>query len=128
MTVNRFDDIASTVHIGMYIEDPFYILGYLQEEQLDEAATAFCKTSPYLVEEYDWLQRGYKAYKISDLCLVDIIREHCEIKYAVAEYIESLPLTVCDTLKIQKSLSGKINSIFDLLTDPSKAHSQLRKR
>lgn len=98
----------------------FVFVGYLQEEQLDEAATTFCKTSPYLVEEYDWLQRGYRAYKISDLCLVDIIREHCEIKYAVAEYIETLPQNLGDALKLQKSLSGKINSIFDLLTSSVK--------
>lgn len=90
---------------------------------MDEAATTFCKTSPYLVEEYDWLQRGYKAYKLSDLCLVDIIREHCEIKYAVAEYIESLPLPVGDDLKLQKSLSGKISSIFDFLANATKQNN-----
>lgn len=100
----------------------------MQEEQLDEAATAFCKTSPYLKEEYDWLQRGYRAYKISDLCLVDIIREHCEIKYAAAEYIESLPLDLGETVKVQKSLSGKINSIFDLLTNTAKPNTTSRKR
>ncbi len=106
----------------------FPFVGYLQEEQLLEAATAFCKTSPYLVEEYDWLQRGYRAYKINDcdLCLVDIIREHCEIKYAVAEYIESLPLSLGETLKVPNSLSGKINSIFDLLTNTQKPTSRKR--
>lgn len=101
----------------------------MQEEQLDEAATEFCKTSPYLTEEYDWLQRGYRAYKINDICLVDIIREHCEIKYAVSEYIASLPPTIGETLKVQKSLSGKINSIFDLLTNqPKPTPTPSRKR
>lgn len=51
---------------------------------------------------------------------------HCEIKYAVAEYIESLPLSSGETLKVPKSLSGKINSIFELLTNAPKPTSRKR--
>ncbi|KAJ6637164.1 hypothetical protein Bhyg_09892 [Pseudolycoriella hygida] len=102
------------------------VLGYLQDEELHTAAIEFCKTSSYLKEDYDWLQRGYSVCKISDLCLMDVIREHCEIKCAVNEYMDSLPQSERQTLKIQKTLSGKVNCIIGLLTNTFKPNSRKR--
>lgn len=63
-----------------------FILGYLQSEQLDQIAFDFCKSSPYLREEYKHLKRGLKIIDWNNKrSLIDIIRQFIEIE-GIGEY------------------------------------------
>lgn len=47
---------------------------------MEKAFNAFCKSSPYLQEEYELLKRGYKAQKLIDFNLIELLKEYSEIK------------------------------------------------
>lgn len=55
-------------------------LGYLQDQDFQKASEAFCKSSQYLREEYDFLKRGLKIHRITDCSLIDSLKEYSEIR------------------------------------------------
>lgn len=58
----------------------YLISDYLQDQDLEEAVQSFCRTSDFLREEYSWLEKGYRAKRLHDIKLVDLIREYTEVK------------------------------------------------
>lgn len=58
----------------------FSFLGYLQNEQMDKVALDFCKSSPYLREDYAILKRGLRIKSLNNRDLVDIIKQFVEIE------------------------------------------------
>lgn len=69
-----------------------FIIGYLEDQTLEDVYTAFCESSLYLKEEFEALQHGNKAIDIS-MGLINIISDYYVIKTLISEFISSCPKT-----------------------------------
>lgn len=74
---------------------------YLKEQQLDKAYHEFCKSSPYLCEEYSLLKQGYKPKQIKNFSLMDLVREYSE----ASEICKFISRNTClDNFDVMKTL------------------------
>lgn len=64
------------------------VLAYLYEEKLNQAAIEFCKASPYLREERDFVKRGFRPATCISLKLTALFREYGEIQQKVDSFVE----------------------------------------
>lgn len=53
---------------------------YLRSEEQTDAYMAFCKNSPHLREEYEWIIKGYRCCQLFGVSLVDLLKESYEMK------------------------------------------------
>ncbi|XP_055615544.1 microtubule-associated protein futsch-like isoform X2 [Toxorhynchites rutilus septentrionalis] len=77
------------------------VLAYLYEQKLTRAAEEFCKSSPYLREEKQFLKHGSRPSMIFHAKLVDLFRQYGEIQIKVNNFVEKYG----DELKIPSDAS-----------------------
>jgi len=58
----------------------YLFIGYLKDQNLHRAFKEYCRTSPYLKEEYDVIKNGFIPINLSKGSLIETLREYCEIK------------------------------------------------
>ncbi|XP_062712282.1 titin isoform X1 [Aedes albopictus] len=64
------------------------VLAYLYEEKLNQTANEFCKASPYLREEREFVKKGFRPATCISLKLTALFREYGEIQQKVDQFVE----------------------------------------
>lgn len=62
-----------------YVIKFIVVLGYLKDENLDEAYYKFCKTSPYLKKTFTFIKQGYVPVN-TNKSLQDLLKSYFEIQ------------------------------------------------
>lgn len=57
----------------------FFFLEYLRKEKLTDAYREFCRTSPYLRDEYELYKSGINSVS-GGTNLTQLIREYCQLQ------------------------------------------------
>ncbi|CAO1385010.1 unnamed protein product [Diamesa tonsa] len=90
------------------------VLGYLEDQSLEDVYTAFCESSIYLNQEFEALQNGNKAIDTS-MGLINIISDYYVIKTLISEFISSCPKTPIILKLIQTNgLQQRLKLIINL--------------
>lgn len=90
------------------------IIGYLEDQSLEDVYTAFCESSIYLNQEFEALQNGNKAIDTS-MGLINIISDYYVIKTLISEFISSCPKTPIILKLIQTNgLQQRLKLIINL--------------
>ncbi|XP_062563180.1 proteoglycan 4-like [Armigeres subalbatus] len=94
------------------------VLAYLYEEKLNQAAIEFCKTSPYLREEREFVKRGFRPTTCISLKLTTLFRDYGEMQQKVDVFVQKHGVE----LDIQQDLSlvKKVEMVLALLKQAHK--------
>ncbi|CAO1394102.1 unnamed protein product [Diamesa serratosioi] len=93
------------------------MIGYLEDQTLEDVYTAFCESSLYLNHEFEALQYGNKAIDTS-MGLINIISDYYVIKSLISEFISSCPKTPIIVEMIQTNgLQQRLKLIINLLKE-----------
>lgn len=57
------------------------IVGYLRDECHDKVVRAFCKSSPHLRAEYEYIRKGIRLRSLFNYDLIAILDEYSEVKH-----------------------------------------------
>lgn len=96
---------------------------YLRSEDQTDAYMTFCKNSPHLKEEYEWIKNGYRSCQLFGVTLVDLLRECCELKECRECLLPTASKTINSILnKIFVFIYSKFIH-FNIVTDDTKSSS-----